>query len=123
MQTSLGRVRGLGSARRGVSHWWLQRLTAMGLIPLVIYLMIGLVTSIDGNYVAAVAWLSAPVNASAMLLLFGVGFFHAALGLQVIVEDYVSNENFRLLTLIAVKLGMTALAALSIFCILSIALS
>lgn len=123
MQTPLGKVRGLGSARKGVSHWWLQRLTAMGLIPVVIYLVIGLVTSISADYTAAITWLSAPVNASAALLLFGVGFYHATLGLQVIIEDYVSNENRRLLLLVAVKLGMTALATLSIFSVLSITLS
>ncbi len=123
MQTPLGKVRGLGSARKGVSHWWLQRLTAMGLIPLVLYLVIGLVTSIGADHATAMAWLSAPVNASAALLLFAVGFYHANLGLQVIIEDYVSNENRRLLALVAVKLGMTALATLSIFSILSIALS
>ena len=123
MQTPLGKVRGLGSARKGVSHWWLQRLTAMGMAPIVIYLVIGLVTSISADYAAAIAWLSAPVNATAALLLFGVGFYHASLGLQVIIEDYVSNENRRLLSLVAVKLGMTALATLSIFSVLSIALS
>ena len=123
MQTPLGKVRGLGSARKGVSHWWMQRLTAMGLIPLIIYLVIGLVTSIGADHAAAIAWLSAPLNASAALLLFGVGFYHANLGLQVIIEDYVSHENRRLLLLVAVKLGMTALATLSIFSVLSITLS
>lgn len=123
MQTPLGKVRGLGSARKGVSHWWMQRLTAMGLIPVVIYLVIGLVTSISADYAAAIAWLSSPLNASAALLLFGVGFYHANLGLQVIIEDYVSHENRRLLLLVAVKLGMTALATLSIFSVLSITLS
>ena len=123
MQRPLGKVRDLGSARKGVSHWWLQRLTAMGLIPLVIYLVIGLVTSIGADHAAAVAWLSSPLNASAALLLFGVGFYHATLGLQVIIEDYVSNENRRLLALVAVKLGMTGLATLSIFSLLTIALS
>lgn len=123
MQTPLGKVRGLGSARKGVSHWWMQRLTAMGLIPVVIYLVIGLVTSISADYAAAIAWLSSPLNASAALLFFGVGFYHANLGLQVIIEDYVSHENRRLLLLVAVKLGMTALATLSIFSVLSITLS
>jgi succinate dehydrogenase / fumarate reductase membrane anchor subunit len=123
MQTPLGKVRGLGSARKGVSHWWSQRLTAMGLIPLVIYHVIGLVTSIGADYATAIAWLGAPVNASVALLLLGIGFYHVTLGLQVIVEDYVSNENRRLLALVFVKLGMTALAALSIFSVLSIALT
>lgn len=123
MQTSLGKVRGLGSARKGVAHWWLQRLTAIGLVPIIIYLLIGLLTSMSADYGTARAWLSTPINASAMLLLFGVGFYHAALGLQVVIEDYISGENRRLLALVAVKLVMTALAALSIFSTLSIAFS
>jgi succinate dehydrogenase / fumarate reductase membrane anchor subunit len=64
-----------------------------------------------------------PINASAALLLFGFGFFHASLGLQVTLEDYMSSEKFRLLLLVVVKLMMTALATLSIFSVLSIAFS
>lgn len=121
MQTPLRRARGLGSARHGVSHWWSQRLTAMGMIPLVVYLVIGLLANIGADHAAAIAWLGSPFNATAALLLFGVGFYHASLGLQVIIEDYVSNDNRRLLMMVAVKLGMTGLAALSMFSILSIA--
>ena len=123
MQTSLGKVRGLGSARKGVSHWWMQRLTAMGMIPLVIYMVIALVTSIGDDYTGAVAWLQSPLNATAMLLILGAGFYHASLGLQVIIEDYVSNESRRLMAIVVVKLSMTGLAALSLFSVLSIALA
>ena len=123
MQTSLGKVRGLGSARKGVSHWWMQRLSAMGMIPLVIYMVIALVTVIGDDYTDAVAWLRSPLNATAMLLLFGAGFYHASLGLQVIIEDYVSNESRRLMAMVVVKLSMTGLAALSMFSVLSIALA
>ena len=123
MQSSLGKVRGLGSARKGVSHWWLQRLTAIGMTPIIIYMVISLVTTIGGDYETAVSWLQSPINATAMLLLFGVGFYHASLGLQVIIEDYVSNENRRLIMMVMVKLSMTGLAALSLFSVLSIALA
>lgn len=123
MQTSLGKVRGLGSARKGVSHWWMQRLTAMGMIPLVIYMVIALVTVIGDDYTTAVAWLQSPLNATAMLLLLGTGFYHASLGMQVIIEDYVSNEGRRLMAMVVVKLAMTGLAALSMFSVLSIALA
>jgi len=122
MRSSLGKVRGLGSARKGVSHWWLQRLTAMGLIPLVIYMVISLVSTMGGDYIKSVAWLQSPINATVMLLLLGAGFYHATLGAQVIIEDYVSNENRRLLSLVVVKLTMTGLAALSLFSVLSVAL-
>ena len=123
MRTPLGKVRGLGSARRGVSHWWLQRVTAMGLIPLAVYLVVSLVTCMGKDYVEAIAWMRHPFNASVMILLLGAGFYHASLGLQVIIEDYVSNENRRLLSLVLVKLLLMGLSVLSLFSVLSIALS
>ena len=123
MQSPLGKARGLGSARTGVSHWWLQRLTAMGLIPLVIYTISGLVLNAAADYDTARQWIAHPLNATSLLLLLAAGFFHASLGLQVIIEDYISGETKRLLSLVAVKLVMTALAALSIFSVLSIAFS
>lgn len=121
MQTPLGKARGLGSARKGVSHWWMQRLTAMGMLPLVIYLVVGLLMQVGSDYEQAAEWVRAPINATTLLLLFGVGFYHASLGLQVVIEDYVSNENRRLLMLVGVKLFMTGLAVLSLFSVLSIA--
>jgi succinate dehydrogenase / fumarate reductase membrane anchor subunit len=103
------------SSREGVSHWWMQRLTAMALIPLVIYFIIGLLMNIKADHAAAVLWLSSPVNTAVTVLLFGVGFYHANLGVQVIVEDYVSNQTYRRIILAVVKLKMIALALLSIF--------
>ena len=121
MRSHLAKARGLGSARSGVSHWWLQRVTAMGMIPLVLYLLATLALNAGAGYADARAWVAHPFNASAMLLVLGAGFLHASLGLQVVIEDYISGENARLLALIAVKLGLTALAALSMFSVLSIA--
>jgi succinate dehydrogenase / fumarate reductase membrane anchor subunit len=121
MRSPLGKARGLGSARKGVDHWWRQRLTAMGLIPLVVYVVVGLLMHVKADYDAAVLWLGSPINATAAVLLFAAGFYHAALGLQVIVEDYVSGESRRLIMLMLMKLVMTGLAVLSIFSILSVA--
>jgi succinate dehydrogenase / fumarate reductase membrane anchor subunit len=93
------------------------------MIPLVLYLVAGLVLHAGAEYHAARAWISAPFNATAALLFFGVGFYHASLGVQVIIEDYVSNERRRLLALVASKMVMTGLAALSLFSVLSVALA
>lgn len=123
MRSALGKARGLGSSRSGVSHWWLQRLTAMGMIPLVLYTIGGLVLHAGADYETAKLWIAQPFNATALLLLLATGFFHASLGLQVIIEDYISKETTRLLSLVAVKLVMTAFATLSIFSVLSIAFS
>ena len=121
MRSALGKARSLGSARTGVSHWWSQRITAIGMIPLVLYLIAGLVLHAGADYDAARAWLSSPFNATAALLFFGVGFYHASLGVQVIIEDYVSSERCRLLAMVASKMVLTGLAALSLFSVLSVA--
>lgn len=122
MRSALGKARGLGSARSGVEHWWFQRLTAIGLIPLLIYLLISLMTTVLGaDYEQARAWVQSPLNATTLLLFFAAGFYHANLGLQVVIEDYISNENCRIFTIICSKLINVALAVLSLFSILAIA--
>lgn len=121
MRSPLGRVRGLGSARNGVSHWWMQRLTAVGLVPLVLWLTGGLIHHAGAGYEAASAWVSQPLTATALLLLLLTAFYHASLGIQVVLEDYVAVERLRLVCLVAVKLGLTFLAALAVFSVLTIA--
>jgi succinate dehydrogenase / fumarate reductase membrane anchor subunit len=122
MRTPLGKVRGLGSAKSGLSHWWHQRLTAFAMLPLICW-MIWLIFSLSGaDYQQAVSLISHPVNATIMLLFVGVGFWHAALGLQVVLEDYVGNETVRMIALIMVKMLAILLASLSLFSILKIAL-
>ena len=122
MRTPLGRVRGLGAAKSGLSHWWHQRLTALAMAPLILW-MLWLVFQLAGaDYAAATALISHPVNATVMLLCVGVGFWHASLGLQVVLEDYVSHEGVRLAALIVVKMAAILMASLCAFSILKIAL-
>jgi succinate dehydrogenase / fumarate reductase, membrane anchor subunit len=90
LRSNLGRARGLGSAKHGVSHWWFQRVTAVAMIPLLIWFtasVIAVTTSPDVNSVAR--WFSSPINSLLMVLLFCAMFYHAKLGLQVVIEDYV----------------------------------
>lgn len=122
MRSPLGRVRGLGAAKSGLSHWWHQRLTALAMAPLMIWMMVLVFQLIGADYTAATALISHPVNATVMLLSVGVGFWHASLGIQVVLEDYVSHEGVRLAALIIVKMAAIALASLSAFSILKIAL-
>jgi succinate dehydrogenase / fumarate reductase, membrane anchor subunit len=101
-RTALGRARGLGSAKEGVTHWWVQRVTALLLIPLVVWFVASLLAHLGSDYAGVVAWLHEPVTYGLMVLLLGAMFWHAALGLQVVLEDYVHGE--------AVKLGSILLA-------------
>ncbi len=122
MRSHLGKARGLGSARSGVSHWWAQRMTAFGLVPLILYCLIGFLICADSDLAVARGWLQSPVNAVAMILTLAAGFYHAALGVQVVIEDYVSAEALKLLLLVANNLIMIALATLSVFSVLVVAL-
>jgi succinate dehydrogenase / fumarate reductase, membrane anchor subunit len=121
LRTPLGRVRGLGSAKDGVAHWWAQRLTAVALIPLLLWLVASLVTSAGMDHAAAKEWLSSPVSATLLILLIGAGFHHAQLGLQVVIEDYVHTEWLKIASITSVKLAAIALAVSGVFSILKIA--
>lgn len=122
MRSNLGRVRGLGSAKDGVGHWWLQRLTAVALIPLTLWFAASIICQAGADHAQMTAWLASPFPAIAMILLSIATFYHAALGLQVVLEDYVSNEGVRFIAIAATKLACFALAVAAIFAVLKIAL-
>ncbi|WP_142849610.1 succinate dehydrogenase, hydrophobic membrane anchor protein [Telmatospirillum sp. J64-1] len=117
LRTPLGRVRGLGSAKEGVGHWWGQRLSGLALVPLTLWFVISVIGLIGADYATFSAWLGTPGNATMMLLLVFVVFYHAQLGLQVVIEDYVHNEGAKMASLIAIKF---ATVALGVFCAVSI---
>lgn len=103
LQTPLSRVLGLGSAKEGVEHWWWQRLTAVALVPLSVWFVIAAVSLVGSDYDAARAWASRSLNVTLLIAFVGVLLHHAQLGLQVIIEDYIHNEPWKLTLLLAVK--------------------
>jgi succinate dehydrogenase / fumarate reductase membrane anchor subunit len=103
LRSPLGRVRGLGSAKQGVAHFWWQRLTAIALVPISLWFVISVVSLAGADYAHFRAWLSWPGNTTLMLLLLFAVFRHAQAGLQVVVEDYVHDEGLKLIGVIAVK--------------------
>ena len=116
MRSPLGRVRGLGSAREGVGHWWAQRMTALALVPLALWFVAALVGLTGADHASARDWIAAPVSASLLVLLIVATFYHGALGLRVVIEDYVHHEGAKLAALIAVGglslvLGLTGVLA------------
>ena len=119
LRTELGRVRGLGSAKEGVQHWWMQRVTAIALIPLLLWFVIAVVAHTGQDYAAVHAWLASPVTLGLMILLVGAVFEHAQLGLQVVIEDYVHSEWLKIAAILGVKLaslvlGLAAVVALAV---------
>ena len=113
-RSPLARVRGLGSAKAGTSHWWMQRVSAVVMIPLSFWLVIFLDLSLNAPYQETVEWLSSPVNTVCIVAWILAVFYHAALGLQVVIEDYVAAEGIKIVAVWTVNLSflMLALAAL-----------
>lgn len=88
IQTPLSRAKGLGSAKTGVHHWWVQRLTALALVPLVLWFVYNIVQAAQSG-IGMVEFLSSPTQAVAMILFIVVSLYHGCLGVQVVIEDYV----------------------------------
>jgi succinate dehydrogenase / fumarate reductase membrane anchor subunit len=104
IRTPLGRARGLGSAKEGVHHWIVQRVTAVALIPLTLYLLYHLDNLVLTDHAAILSWLSGLDIAVALMLFIMTSFYHAALGVQVIVEDYVHSEGCKFAILMLNKI-------------------
>ncbi len=119
-QSCLKKVMKMQSKSHGVVHWKLQRISAIAMIPLIIWFVSSLVFSLIKGYDQSINWLQSPLNATGMVLLFGTLYFHAASGLQVVVEDYVHNEGLKIMSLILIKLLSVLLGVLSILCVLKI---
>ena len=120
--TSIGRVRGLGSAHEGPHHWLMQRITAIGNVLLMVWLLASFLLLPDLSYSTLTGWLASPVTATAMALLVVSLFWHARLGLQVLIEDYVheAGTKFALLTLLTV-LAIGG-GAFGVLCVIRLAL-
>jgi succinate dehydrogenase / fumarate reductase membrane anchor subunit len=122
LRSPLSQARGLGSAKEGVGHWWVQRLTAVALVPLSLWFVFSIARYHMASYGMMVSWVRSPFVAVALVLYFLALFYHAALGMQVVIEDYVGNEAVKLTSIVLVKFGLFALGAASIFAVLKIAL-
>tara|TARA_B100002019_G_C21184351_1_gene555390 strand:+ start:82 stop:477 length:396 start_codon:yes stop_codon:yes gene_type:complete len=121
LKTPMARVSGLGSAKSGTSHWIYQRLTSIANLPLVIWLIWSICTHDFTDYTVFTGWLAEPINSILMILLVISSFYHAVLGSQVIIEDYVHNEGFKILKLVGQRLLYFAFAVACLFSILKIA--
>ena len=102
-RTPLARARGLGSAKDGVGHWWAQRLTAIALIPLVVWFAVSLVMLSGADYATVRAWIGSPLVMVLLILVIGIGLHHGQLGMQVVIEDYVGGDGWKLALMVIVK--------------------
>ncbi len=113
---------GLGSAKHGFSHWWWQRVTAIALVPLVLWFVYSILCLMGGGYSEATAWLSSPINATLMLVFVLAMLFHAQTGLQVVIEDYIHVKWLNLTLILFVKFSAVVLAVLATISVLKVAL-
>lgn len=119
LRSPLSKARGLGSAKEGSGHFWHQRLTSLLLVPLVLWLGFSL-AAMPVDHATLVAWIGQPLVTSALVLLIAVVFYHAQLGLQVVIEDYVASHATRTLTLLLSNLVCLLSAVVGVVSVLKI---
>jgi succinate dehydrogenase membrane anchor subunit len=122
LRSPIGRVLGLGSAKEGVQHWWLQRLTSVALVPLSIWFAVSLLTLPSLDHATVRAWMSQSSTALLLIVFVVVAAWHSKLGVQVVVEDYVHGAGARTLTLVSLTFVHVLLAAAGVFSVLKVAL-
>ena len=122
MRSGLGRVRGLGSARDGVSHWWMQRLAAVALVPLSLWFVFSVAALRGASQADVQAWIAAPLVTVLLLLVVVATFLHLAMGLQTVIEDYIRDGVAKVAALLVVKWACVLFGLASVLAILRIAI-
>ncbi|MBM3506603.1 MAG: succinate dehydrogenase, hydrophobic membrane anchor protein [Alphaproteobacteria bacterium] len=122
LRSPVGAARGLGSARAGTQHWWLQRVTAVALIPLSVWLGGALVAMTGADHAHFSAWVARPLNAVGLTLAIGTALYHFKIGADVVIDDYVHSEGLKIASRMANLFGAAVIAAVSAFAVLKLAL-
>ena len=122
LRSPLSKAVGLGSAGHGFSHWWWQRVTAVALIPLGLWFVFNVINLFGAPFNQVNAWLSAPLNATLMLLFVLTALYHGQTGLQVVIEDYIHTKWLNLTLLLLIKFAAAGMAVFSVISILKVSL-
>ena len=121
LENPLRQVLGTGSAKSGVEHWWLQRLTSLALVPLTVWFVVSLLALPSLEHDTVIAWMRHSWTTLPLIFLLLVGAWHSQLGLRVIVEDYVHDAGSRTVTLVLLAFVNVLAAAAGVFAILTVA--
>ena len=121
LMTPLNRVLGLGTAKGAAEHWWLQRVTAVALLPLGLWFALALLALPGFDHVDVIAWVQQPLTSILLILMVVAVGYHSHLGVQVVIEDYVSSKGLRVATLMASTLAHIGLSIAAVFAVLKIA--
>ncbi len=120
LRSPLGRVVGLGSAKGGVHHWWVQRLTAIALVPLTLWFTVSILSLPSLDHATLVAWMAQSWTALLLILLVLVAAYHSQLGLRVVVEDYIHDSGMKTLILVTLTFLHGLIAAAGVFAVLKV---
>lgn len=113
-RSPISTARGLGSAKDGTSHWFMQRVTAVLLAPLMLWLIYSLLTTVLGeNRAGVVEWFLSPYVTITMLVLVSAMFYHMKLGLQVVIEDYIHNPKLKMFAIFTLYIGTFIIIVIS----------
>jgi succinate dehydrogenase / fumarate reductase membrane anchor subunit len=123
LRSPLGQARGLGSAKDGTHHFWVQRVSAIALVPLTLWFVFSVAKLHGANFEQVHWWVSYPAVAITLVLFIATALYHSMLGVQVVIEDYVGGEGMKLTALLLSKFFHFAVAAATIFAVLKVALS
>ncbi len=122
LRTPLGRAVGLGSAKEGVSHWWWQRVTSVALIPLSLWFVFSLASLVGADYQTVVDWIRSPIIAALLIMFVISTFYHAQLGVQVVIEDYIHTEWLKMASSLALSFITAFLTLVAVVLVLRVAL-
>ena len=120
LRAPLATARGLGSAKEGTHHFWNQRLTAIVLVPMTLWIMVSLVRMTNVDYATVTQWIAAPLNAVLLLIFLLALFYHALLGVQVVIEDYIHSEWQKVACLILVKFTILLTGLTSVLAVIKV---
>jgi succinate dehydrogenase / fumarate reductase membrane anchor subunit len=121
LQSPLARVLGYGSAKEGVHHWWVQRLTSVALIPLTVWFAVAVLSLPLDDRAAVAAWVANGWTPLLLILFVLIATWHSRLGVQVVIEDYVSSTGAKTISLIFSTFVHFLVAAAAIFAVLKVA--
>jgi succinate dehydrogenase / fumarate reductase, membrane anchor subunit len=120
LRSPMSRVLGLGAAKHGLDHWWVQRLSSVALVMLSGWFVISFLGLNRRGYAELVSWIGSPLNAGLMVLLIVALMYHSQLGVQVVLEDYVSHKGGRVVALVLNQFVHVALGVLALLAVLRI---
>lgn len=120
-RTPISIARGLGSSKDGLGHWWMQRLTAIGLVPLVMWFVVSIISLAGQDRGEVVAWLQSPHHSVLLSIFLITTLYHANLGLQAIFEDYIQARWLQLSSRIAAGFTAVFLGVTGVFALLGLA--